>query len=156
MKKIVVGCDPDSEKSGIAVYFGDKLMRLESMTLMEVSCLLKGLPYPYDNHFEEVKVELHIENVNGISSNAFNTKSKDLLPVKLKKAEHVGKCKQVQIEIERMAENFNIKVVHHKVSKQWKDSKTGRAALERNTGWTGQSNEDTRSAAYFGFIGSRP
>ena len=156
MKKVIIGCDPDSDKSGIAIYVDDKLMCLESMALMDISCLLKGLPIPFVNPFEEVKLELHIENLNGISSNAFSIKSKDPLPVKLKKAEHVGKCKQVQIEIERVAEYFNKKVVRHKVSKQWKDSKTGRAALERNTGWVGQSNEDTRSAAYFGFIGFRP
>lgn len=150
MKKVIIGCDPDSNKSGFATYFDGKLVGLKSSDLLNALDLFLELNSKYQN------IELHIENLNGISSNAFNVRSKDTLPVKLKKAEHVGKCKQVQIEIERIAEYFNIKVVHHKVSKQWKDSKNGKLALERNTGWAGQSNEDTRSAAYFGFIGSRP
>jgi len=61
-------------------------------------------------------------------------------------------CKQAQIEIERIAEYFGVKVVHHPVSKMWKDSKTGKSALA-DLGWTGQSNEDGRSAAYFAYRG---
>lgn len=152
MKKLVIGCDPDSNKSGFAVYVDGALVRLGCYSLIDFYKFLDSdcADVEYKN------TELHIENLNGISSNAFSVKGKDPLPVKLKKAEHVGKCKQVQVEIERIAEYLGVKVVHHKVSNKWKDSSTGRAALNLHTGWTGQSNEDTRSAAYFGFIGSRP
>ena len=34
----------------------------------------------------------------------------------------------------------------------WKD-KHGKIEFESVTGWTGRSNEDTRSAAYFGMLG---
>jgi hypothetical protein len=42
--------------------------------------------------------------------------------------------------------------VRHKVSKKWKDA-AGKKEFERVTGWKGRSNEDTRSAAYFGYLG---
>lgn len=143
MKKIIIGCDPDSNKSGIAIYKDGLLGMLECKSLVDIF-------HEFNFYSDNSECELHIENVNGISSNAFHVKSRDSLPVKLKKAEHVGKCKQAQIEIERMAEHFGIKVVHHRVSKQWKKNKE---QFELNTGWIGRSNEDTRSAAWFGFIG---
>lgn len=144
---IIIGIDPDSSANGVAVYRKGKLDELLNINTFELSnfipCLLA----------DEDSVEVHIEDVNGISSNAFNVKSKDRLPVKLKKAEHVGKCKQAQIEVERICEAFNVKVVKHKVSKMWKDADSGKKQFESITGWNGQSNPDKRSAAYFGWLG---
>lgn len=150
MSKVIIGVDPDSNKSGFAKYQNGKLIAVECISLVNLFYFFKA---EQESCIElGFELELHIENLNGISSNAFSINRKDPLPVKLKKAEHVGKCKQVQIEIERIAERFNIKVVHHGVSKMWKDSKTGKAALA-DLGWHGQSNEDSRSAAYFGYLG---
>jgi hypothetical protein len=149
MSKVIIGCDPDSKMSGFSFFIDGELKRLECMNLVQF------YNYLLDDNLPTItfkNVELHIENLNGISSNAFSINRKDPLPVKLKKAEHVGKCKQVQIEIERIAERFDIKVVRHGVSKMWKDSKTGKAALA-DLGWHGQSNEDSRSATYFGYLG---
>lgn len=148
MSKIIIGCDPDSSKSGMAFYLDNTLCKLECMTLINIYFKFESL----SQQWSDKEIELHIENVNGISSNSFSVNRSDSLPVKLKKAEHVGKCKQAQIEIERIAEHFDIKVVRHGVSKMWKDSKTGKAALA-NLGWHRQSNEDSRSAAYFGYLG---
>lgn len=148
MSKIIIGCDPDSNKSGMAFYVNNELCKLECMSLINIYVEFESI----SQQWADKEIELHIENVNGISSNAFSVNKKDSLPVKLKKAEHVGKCKQAQIEIERIAEHFNIKVVRHRVSKMWKDSKIGKAALA-DLGWHGQSNEDGRSAAYFGYLG---
>ena len=146
MGKIIIGCDPDSEKSGFSFYVDGRLERLDCLSLVGFYIEIDSLTNQGFN------VELHIENVNGISSNAFSVKGKDPLAVKLKKAEHVGKCKQTQIEIERIAERFNVPIIHHKVSKCWKDA-NGKAQFEKVTGWTGRSNADTRSAAYMGFLG---
>jgi len=41
-------------------------------------------------------------------------------------------------------------MVRHRVSKMWKKDKK---QFELVTKWTGRSNEDTRSAAYFGWLG---
>ena len=143
-----MGCDPDSHKSGMSFYIGGKLLRLECMTLVSIFFEFESI----SKQWADDGAELHIENLNGISSNAFNVNRKDTLPVKLKKAQNVGQCKQVQTEIERIAEYFGIKVVHHGVSKMWKDSATGKAVL-KDLGWHGQSNEDSRSAAYMGYLG---
>lgn len=147
MNKIIIGCDPDSSKSGFSYYKDGKLSDLKCMSLVDFYEWCKGIL-----SLGKSDIELHIENLNGISSNAFNVNRKDTLPVKLKKAQNVGQCKQVQTEIERIAEHFGIKVVHHGVSKMWKDSATGKAVL-KDLGWHGQSNEDSRSAAYMGHLG---
>lgn len=144
MSKIIIACDPDSEKSGWAVVKNGELITLTCKSLVEIFEYFNGCK----NHD---KIELHIENVSGISA-AFNARDrKSSLSVKLKVAQHIGMCKQAQIEIERIANHFGIKVVHHPVSKMWKDSKTGKAALKEVFGYDGQSNEDSRSAAYFSY-----
>jgi len=148
MNKIIIGCDPDSSKSGMSFFVNGELARLECLSLVSIFIEFESI----SKQWSDKDIELHIENLNGISSNAFNVNRKDTLPVKLKKAQNVGQCKQVQTEIERIAEHFGIKVVHHGVSKMWKDSATGKAVL-KDLGWTGQSNEDSRSACYFGYLG---
>lgn len=150
MNKLVIGCDPDSDKSGFAFYVDKRLDDIKCLDLLGFYRDLDSFLF----HFKSEDIELHIENLNGISSNAFSVRSRDPIPVKLKKAEHVGKCKQVQIEIERIANHFGVKVVHHAVSSKWKDA-AGKKQFEQVTGWTGRSNADNRSAAYFGFLGCK-
>jgi hypothetical protein len=151
MSKLIYGCDPDSEKSGVSVYLNGELKELQCLTLIQIF-----------NHFmtetrhnEYDSVELHIENLNGNKSSSFNHNKKMSAAVKYKISESVGKCKQVQIEIERMAEHFGIKIVHHKVSSAWKKGEAQTNQFKLATEWKGRSNEDTRSAAYFGFLGCK-
>lgn len=146
MTKIIIGCDPDSDKSGISLYANGGLERLECMSLIDIYQLFKA------NELNNIFIELHIENLNGNSSSAFNHNRKMSQAVKFKVSESVGKCKQVQVEIERMAEHFGIKVIHHNVSSAWKKDKS---QFELATKWKGRSNEDSRSAAYFGFLGCK-
>lgn len=148
MNKIIIGCDPDSDKSGFALLRNGKLSYLGCLGLHpQLTNMLTQLT----EEVEPKEIELHIENVNGISA-AFNARDrKSSLAVKLKVAQHIGMCKNAQSQIERIANHFGIKVVHHSVSKMWKDSKTGKAALKEVFGYDGQSNEDSRSAAYFSY-----
>ncbi len=138
---IIIGIDPDSDKHGVAIYQDGKLIDLRSMRLVEFFSL--------DCEFEIA--EAHIENV--CANNATFSKSF----VKNQRAQStisrsVGMCQQSQIELERVFELLNIKVVKHPISKSWKESKTGNKRLKQ-LGWDGKSNEDTRSAAYFGYLG---
>lgn len=149
MNKVIIGCDPDSDKSGIAVYKNGELHSMKSRSLVEVYSLFDHITEKYES------AELHIENLKGVSAAFTGANAKQPQAVKMKMAQYVGMCKQVQTEVERIAEHFGIKVVHHKISKQWKDAKTGKSLFHRATGWEGKSNEDTRSAAYFGFLGCR-
>jgi len=155
VNKIIIGCDPDSDKSGFAILRSGKLSYLGCIGLHpQLSNMLTQLT----GEVEPNEIELHIENVNGIRCSSFNwIKPRNNSPAEIarvknvnaKISENVGKCKNAQYQIERIVEHFGIKVVHHPVSKMWKDSKTGKAALEKVFGYTGQSNEDSRSAAYF-------
>jgi len=148
MTKIIIGCDPDSDKSGIAIYEDGELFHLKSMTLIEIYQSLENEM----NVRNPDSIELHIENLNGNKSSAFNYNRRDTKAVMGKKSESVGKCKQVQTEIERISEHFGIKIVRHPVSSAWK-SQLQKKEFERVTGWKGSSSEDSRSAAYFGYLG---
>ena len=138
---IIVGIDPDSNKHGVAIYQGEKLIDLRSMQLVE-----------FFNLDCEFKIdEIHIENVCG--NNATFSKSF----VKNQRAQttisrSLGMCQQSQIELERVFEVLSLKVARHPISKSWKDAKAGGRILKQ-LGWAGKSNEDTRSAAYFGHLG---
>lgn len=145
MSKIIIGIDPDSKAHGVAVYTNGKLTSLDSMDFMGI---FRGLVRPYG--YEPSNYEVHIEDVNSVSA-AFGARDKKSnINVKLKMAQHIGMCKQSQIELERLFSYYKVKVVKHKISKMWKKDK---AQFEKVTGWKGRSNEDTRSAAYFGWLG---
>jgi hypothetical protein len=146
MDKLIIGIDPDSVKNGIALYENGKLGALHSFTTIQF--------YLFCEEFKGDIDSVHLENVNGNSCSSFGWKSLPNAMVKAKYSESVGKCKHAQQEIERICEHFKIKIVLHKVSSKWKN-KAGKAEFERYTGWAGRSNEDTRSAAYFGFLGAK-
>jgi len=143
MNKITIGIDPDSNEHGIAVYECGRLIRLVCLPLI-------GL---YEMFDEDVSLiadglfEIHIEDVcanNAVFRTGNNIKVQQSI------ARRLGMVQQSQVEIERLAAHFGIIVVKHKISKMWKKDK---AQFEKITGWTGRSNEDTRSAAYFGYLG---
>jgi len=96
-----------------------------------------------------------MEDNVGVKS-AYTAKSKkgESLSVKLNIAQKIGMVKQAQIELERMLKELEIKVVHRKQSKRWKSAEEVET-FKSATGWTSRSNEDTRSAAYFGYVGAR-
>lgn len=149
MSKVIIGCDPDSNKSGFAYFKDGKLTDLRCMGIVEFYEWLSGI-----KSLGPVDIELHIENLLGNRCSSFNWRHDQGKRVHAKISESVGRCKQVQFEIERIAEHFGVKIVHHPVSSKWK-SQAGKKEFERLTGWAGRSNEDSRSAAWFGFIGSR-
>lgn len=144
MKEIIIGIDPDSDKHGVAFYMMGELKHLKSW------CLVDFLQYLNKNKIYTTDMEAHIENV---CANSAVYRGGHGVKVQQSLARRLGKCQQAQIELERVFKHFGVPVIHHKISKNWKDSKTGKAHLERNTGWTGKSNEDTRSAAWFGYLG---
>lgn len=144
MPKIIIGIDPDSKKNGVAVYVDGELKELSSLPLFSLYLLLKHLKKTSDD------ITVHIEDLIAVSA-AFNARDRKAnIHVKLKMAQSVGMCKQAQYEIENACLLLGIDVVKHKISKCWKKDK---AQFELVTGWKGRSNEDTRSAAYFGWLG---
>jgi hypothetical protein len=149
MSKIILGCDPDVDGKGFAIYERDKLVNLLKLSNIELLEFFKMQDTVGNIH----NIELHIEDLCANKSSAFGHKSRQTKQVQNKISELVGRCKQIQLEVEKIAAHFDIKIVRHKVSSKWKDA-AGRKEFERVTGWKGQSNPDTRSAAYFGYLGT--
>ena len=147
MSKIIIGCDPDSKASGIAVYIDGTLKELECLSLIDIFIYFQIASEKTDN------IELHIENLKGKSA-SFSSMRVKSPPAKLKIAQDVGACKQVQFEVERMAEHFGIEVVHHPISSAWKKG-ASKSQFKLITKWPKSGNEDSRSAAYFGYLGTR-
>jgi hypothetical protein len=148
MINIIIGCDPDVDGKGYAIYENGVLKSLEAFHLIDLFNFIDETSLS-----SKKPVELHIEDLCANKSSAFSHRRVDPPVVKYKKSESVGRCKQIQLEVEKIAEHFDIKIVRHKVSSKWKDA-AGRKEFERVTGWKGQSNPDTRSAAYFGYLGT--
>ena len=143
--KITIGIDPDSKAHGVAIYEDGKLEALVNWQLMEIYDFLRDLKFK--------NVEFIIEDVKknkGTFKKGY-TKNKD---AEKGIAQSVGKCKQAQIELERMLDYFNVPYRNFPISKMWK-SQAGKKQFELATGWKGRSNEDNRSAAYFGFVGCK-
>tara|TARA_R110000765_G_scaffold85189_1_gene164384 strand:+ start:678 stop:1145 length:468 start_codon:yes stop_codon:yes gene_type:complete len=145
MSVIIIGIDPDSSKHGIAIYEDFKLTRLESWQLMDLYFYLKSIP-------SGNTVECHIENVcgnNATFAKSFVKNARSQTTI----SRSLGMCQQAQAELERAIEKAGVKFYQHKISKNWKDTKTGNKILKDHFHWSGRSNEDTRSAAYFGYLG---
>jgi ABC-type cobalamin/Fe3+-siderophores transport system ATPase subunit len=139
MSKIIIGIDPDSKAHGVAVYIDGRLSRLECLTLY---WFVDALEFYSGND-----IEVHIEDTcanNSIFRGGNGVKVQQSI------ARRLGMVQQSQVELERFIHHKGIKIVKHKISKLWKKDKK---QFEKATGWMGQSNEDTRSAAYFGFLG---
>ena len=139
---IVIGIDPDSKKHGVAVYLDGGLIGLESLELFKIYTDIV-------NVYRSDGILFSIEDVcanNFIySRNETKNKKKDQAIIR-----SVGKCQQAQVELMRMLTSLDVKYVLHKPQKgNWAKN---RKQFERVTGWTKQSNEDTRAAAYFGFL----
>ena len=145
MTKFVVGCDPDSSKHGVAIFENGNLIELHSLNTPKLSMLLKNL-----KQFGDVVVSIEDnDSVSAVYEGRF--KNTDSQAVKAKKSQHVGMVKQAQREVERWCEELGITVIKQKPSSAWKDTNDKQFKLV--TGWQGRSNEDTRSAAYMGFLG---
>ena len=142
MSKIIIGIDPDSKAHGVSIYMDGKLTGLNCLSLVDI---VKMIP-----KWQELDktVEFHIEDV--CANNAVFRAVGNNQKVAGAMGRSIGKVQQSQIELERFLASFLMFPVKHKISKMWKKDK---AQFEKVTGWKGRSNEDTRSAAYFGWLG---
>ncbi len=151
--KVVIGIDPDAKKHGVAIYIDGKLTDLLMNDLMDLmDTIKKHQEWIGFDSSSNSSIAIHMENV--CANNAV-FRGGHSVQVQQSLARRLGMCQQSQVEIERLAESMGVPVVKHKISKKWKSPRQGKAEFERLTGWTGRSNEDSRSAAFFGFIGSR-
>ena len=136
--KIVIGCDPDAKAHGIAIYYDGVLTHLKSMDTLELYEHLKPLKAKAESiraNVENVKARRAAWHGGGVGG-----------------AIDVGKCHQAQTELERVFKALDIPVKLCGISNRWK-SQAEKKQFQLATGWKDKSNEDARSAAWFGFTG---
>lgn len=141
MQSIVIGIDPDADKHGIAIYRDgqlDDLCRLNTVGLVGLLSRYTGVMLLVS--MEDVMANKFIYERNEKSTRAQQSKV----------AIAVGRCQQSQAELERWLDHLG--VAYRKHAPQAGNWAKNKSYFERITGWRGLSNEDTRSAAYFGFL----
>lgn len=137
---IVVGIDPDAKASGVAVFYNGELLKLKSCTTVEIVNELKNKASDVLVSIEDVMANQFVYSRNQKASKAAQSKV----------AMHIGRCQQVQVEIMQWLDAMGVPYKLHKPQRgNWAKDKS---RFEKITGWKGRSNEDTRSAAYFGFL----
>ena len=145
MSEIVIGIDPDAKKYGVAQYEDGKLIVLLSQTICEFVSDLEGIANAYKNN----QVKFVIEDVQS-NSFMYARNRNDNPGIAARMAQNVGMCKHAQQVAEDFIEHYGFELIRVKPSRDnWAKDKS---RFERITGWKGRSNEDTRSAAYFGFL----
>lgn len=139
---IVIGCDPDSEAHGIAIYRDGKLEQLEKWNISALITFLSG-----QDDLSEVLFS--IENVMK-NQFVYARNRKKSKAAESKVAMSVGRCQQSQVELERVLTHFGVKFVRFPPQRgNWSDLES---QFKKVTGWTGRSNSDCRSAAFFGYL----
>ncbi len=147
MNHLIIGVDPDSEAHGVAIYIDGKIDKLATMDLTGIIDSTKW-QISHGN-----TVEFHIENVCAQNA-AFAKKGIKNARAATNVNRSLGMCQQSQKELERALSYLDVKITHHQIASNWKKSDQGKKALKHYTGYEGRSNEDTRSAAYFGYLGA--
>lgn len=139
--KYVIGIDPDADKHGVAIYKNGTLVDLRMMQATEII----GYVLPLGGNSVIFSIEDVMANQFVYSRNQKQSKA-----AQSKVAMLIGRCQQAQIELMRWLDHHQIPYQLHKPQKgNWSDK---RMIFENATGWTKQSNADTRSAAFFGYI----
>ncbi|MFQ3232068.1 hypothetical protein [Reinekea sp.] len=139
----IIAIDPGTDKSGVACYFDGKLVELKTLTLPSLVEFTK-----------EVDGVFVVEDVEANSfMYARNTHHKAAAQSKM--AQGVGMVKGTARHILEFLAYQNKAIVKIAPrSGNWGTIKpaVGSRHLAATTGWTGKSNKDTRSAAYFGWV----
>jgi len=137
---IVIGVDPDSKRHGIAIYKDGQLIDLKMISLPEI---MEEFSYELKN------TRWAIEDVAG-QKYQYNRNKKATIGANMEQMRCLGTCQQAQVELMRM---LDYHLIDYKLIKpqlgNWAKNK---AQFAKVTGWTGRSNEDTRSAAFFGWL----
>jgi hypothetical protein len=138
---LVFGIDPDSGGFPLARYWNGELLDLQTVSTVGLVDLLRDTSTRPDLIvIEDVMANKGIYARNDHGSRRFTQQI----------SQRVGMCKHMQVVALEIAEHYKVPVIAVRPTKKnWADNKP---VFEQATGWTGSSNKDTRSAAYFGFL----
>lgn len=141
---IVVGIDPDSKAHGVAIYDGGKLIELNQWNL---GVMMDWIEFKLSDMGEQLIFSIEDVLANDFVYSRNMTKNNK---VNMTIARSVGRCQQAQHELMVILDYMGVEYVKHKPQKgNWAKNKK---QFEQVTGWTGRSNEDTRAAAFFGWL----
>jgi len=145
---LVVGIDPDTIKSGVAISRNGKLHDLCNLEFVELCHYLAQLPPSTIVGIEDVGVDKAVYNRPGENRAKM-----------LKIAQNVGMVKATAIHIEAVARSFNLKVKMipplAKSSEHARRAKKDAAYFNQLTGWAGRTNEEQRDAGMIAFFLSK-
>ena len=146
MKQITLGVDPDVNGNGLSVYVDKVLTELLQASAFDIG--VKIMEYQSKGY----EVKLHMENVMK-NKKVWHNKGQQTAETWGMTCQKVGMNKQCQREVQMMCEVLRVPVFLHDISSLWKD-KAGTIQFKVITGWKASGNQDTRSAAYFGWLGT--
>jgi len=137
-----VGIDPDSERHGFAVYQNGKLIVCATATNIEI----------FNDHLPLLANGLVMFSIENVMQNKFvyaRNRQKNKA-AESKVAMSIGRCQQAQLELMRCLDHARVPyVLHAPQSGNWSNNPE---LFKKITGWTGRSNEDSRAAAFFGYL----
>ncbi len=148
MNRYVIGIDPDSKAHGVAIYYNGKLLTMDQWSLMDIQTNIM----PFVEGRNSSKLLFSIEDVMN-NKFVYARNRNENKTVQSNIAMKVGRCQQSFIEVTRMLDFYKIE---YKTFPPQKDNwAKNKKQFEMATGWKKRSNEDTRSAAFFGFLGCK-
>jgi hypothetical protein len=143
---MIIGIDPDSKAHGVAIYQDNKLVELCNLQLMDI---LNRFLLP------EINCHFVVENVMA-NKPVFKDKFQKTRNAQGRVGQNVGQCKHAQVELIRALDYYDQLINPTKgnwgTSRSPAETKTKTLLFKKATGWTGRSNADQRSAAFFGFL----
>lgn len=154
MINVIYGIDPDSDRHGVSVWRRSDYGKFLLCELLNVNTiqLYKHLTTFEKQALSRSELEIHMENPLGVKG-VFSQRTGHGKSVDLMIAQKTGMVKQAQRSLMQMADELGVKYVLHKNSGCWKKG-AQKTIFERVTGWHGRSNEETRSGAYMGWLGT--
>lgn len=149
MKKhqIVIGIDPDVEKSGVG-FLEVSTLKLEASTLTFPE-LLDYLQFVKKTSIEKNETVVVVVEASWLISHHWQTKRGDNQRVTAMKGNSTGRNHEVGRKIVEMCEHYGLEVVEQRpLRKCWKgrEGKITHEELEYFTGLTGRTNQEMRDA----------
>lgn len=143
---VVVSVDPDAQRSGVAVWEGGVLVKLEMWSFVE---MMEALQEASQQNQAGGRVVFVLEDVEAIKPTFRRGKTNQAAMQKI--AQNVGQVKQTARFIKELADHLGVPMVMVKpLGGVAKSAKTNPAIFKQMTGWAGRSNADTRDAAMLG------
>lgn len=142
--KFHVGIDPDSDKHGVAFFVDGVLCSLANERRHDI------IAWALKQREAGDEISFSLEDV---MHNQFVYKRNESENTKVQSriAMFTGRCQQAFVELIRDLEEHGF--LYTKFPPQKDNWAKHKAQFELVTGWKGESNADTRSSAYFGFLG---